>query len=94
MNVMLTLGGCLEQVRTFYLSQDKDFLSKQQQVYGIKHFNFSTSVNFSCNLSSSFMAVVICYNGQHNLVAKKLRDKLQGLFEELTPFNCCKCTVF
>ena len=32
-------------------------------------------------------AVVICYNGQHNLAAKKLRDKLQGLLEELTPFN-------
>ena len=50
MSFMRTLGGCLEQVRTFYLSQDKDFLSKQQQVYGNKHFNFSTSVNFSCQL--------------------------------------------
>ena len=38
MNVMLTLGGCLEQVRIFYLSKDKKFLSNQPYVYGIKLF--------------------------------------------------------
>ena len=86
MNIMRTLGGCLEQVRTFYLSQDKDFSSKQHQVYGIEHFNFSTSVNCSCNLSSSFMCRCDLLQWAAQPCCKKIARQIVGAFRRINPF--------